>query len=215
MHLVSPLDPTDAPFQAALVQAIDGQAEGFTYLFRRHHGALLAFLRSQGARDPDDLGSETWIAATRTIKNFAGTEAQFRSWLVTIGRRRLIDSYRRDGRRPRSVELGPHDPVASDPDPAEVAVTRDLTARTLAALDQLSADEAEVIRLRVLADIDTTEVAKMLGRTTTSVRVLQHRAIKKLAAILEAAEQNPRLDSSKSTLPPGNAPSPTTMKEVE
>lgn len=205
------LSPDEATFQDALARAARGEAEGFSHLYRRHQGALLAFLRTQGASDAEDLASETWIAATRTIKNFSGTEAQFRSWLVTIGRRRLIDHYRASARRPRATEFETQDPVAATPDPAEVAATNDLAARTLAALDQLSADEAEVIRLRVLAGVETPEVAAILGRSTTAVRVLQHRALKKLAALLEAH----RDDAGPGAQATGNTAVPPTMEGME
>ena len=81
-------------------------------------------------------------------------------------------------------------------DPASHEVFADLSAiddPEGAALDNLSGeaaamlvaaalppDQAEVILLRVLADLDTEEVARMLGRSPNWVRVTQHRALRRL-----------------------------------
>ena len=48
---------------------------------------------------------------------------------------------------------------------------------------QLSEEQAEVILLRVVADLPVAEVARITGRTAGAVRVMQHRALRKLAEI--------------------------------
>ena len=45
----------------------------------------------------------------------------------------------------------------------------------------LSADQAEVVLLRVLGDLDAAQVAAIVGRSENWVRVTQHRALRKLA----------------------------------
>ncbi len=44
-------------------------------------------------------------------------------------------------------------------------------------------DQAEVVLLRVVADLSVDEVAKVMGRSPGSVRVLQHRALRQLGRI--------------------------------
>jgi RNA polymerase sigma-70 factor (ECF subfamily) len=44
----------------------------------------------------------------------------------------------------------------------------------------LAPDQAEVIFLRVLAGLDVEDVAAVLGKTPGAVRVLQHRALRRL-----------------------------------
>ena len=43
-------------------------------------------------------------------------------------------------------------------------------------------DQAEAVLLRVLGGFDVTEVARIMGKSPGSVRVLCHRALKRLAA---------------------------------
>ena len=45
----------------------------------------------------------------------------------------------------------------------------------------LSGDQAEVVLLRVLGDLDAAQVAAIMGRTENWVRVTQHRALRRLA----------------------------------
>ena len=45
----------------------------------------------------------------------------------------------------------------------------------------LPADQAEVVLLRVLGDLDAAQVGAIVGRTENWVRVTQHRALRRLA----------------------------------
>jgi len=52
-------------------------------------------------------------------------------------------------------------------------------ARVLSQL--LPIDQAEVILLRILGDLDVSDVAEIMQRTDNWVRVTQHRALRKLS----------------------------------
>jgi len=49
----------------------------------------------------------------------------------------------------------------------------------------LSSDQAEVVILRVIGDLGVDEVATIMGKRRGTVRVLQHRALRRLAQVLE------------------------------
>jgi DNA-directed RNA polymerase specialized sigma24 family protein len=44
----------------------------------------------------------------------------------------------------------------------------------------LPGDQAEIVLLRVLGDLDVEEVAGIVGKTEGAVRVAQHRALQRL-----------------------------------
>jgi len=48
----------------------------------------------------------------------------------------------------------------------------------------LSADQAEVVLLRVLGGLGVEQVAELVGKRPGTVRVLQHRALRRLHAEL-------------------------------
>jgi len=74
---------------------------------------------------------------------------------------------------------------ASDPvDPEAQALTASETEAALAHIASLPPDQAEVVLLRVVAGLDAEEVAAIVGKKAGAVRVLQHRALKRLSGRL-------------------------------
>jgi RNA polymerase sigma-70 factor (ECF subfamily) len=61
-------------------------------------------------------------------------------------------------------------------------VDKERIAEIMAAMDKLTEDHQEVIRLRVILDLPTDEVAQWMDRKPNAVRVLLHRALKALRA---------------------------------
>lgn len=140
-------------------------------------------MRGRAGDDADDLASETWIAAARGLRSFSGDADAFRGWLFTIARNQLIDAARRTGRRPVTapIETTVEMPAfgAAPEDVVVAAHAGDAAARRIVAL--LPPDQAEVILLRVVADLSVDQVAEILGKRPGTVRVLQSRGLKRLA----------------------------------
>jgi RNA polymerase sigma-70 factor, ECF subfamily len=184
-------------FPGILTAAQDGGEWAVAILYRWLHPAVVGYFRSRAGDDAEDLASETWIAVARGLSNFSGDEAAFRSWVFTIAHRRLIDHHRLTARRPRTRTIHPvedegHDgslEMSAADDPAgEVvdAVAGDDAVRRIVAL--LPRDQAEIVLLRVVAGLPVDEVAAITGRRPGTVRVLQHRALRRLAERLEVNE---------------------------
>jgi RNA polymerase sigma-70 factor (ECF subfamily) len=72
-------------------------------------------------------------------------------------------------------------------DPAAAALEAQSTRAALTLIAELPGDQAEVVALRVLADLDVAEVARIVGKRPGTVRVLAHRGLRRLAARLESA----------------------------
>jgi len=134
----------------------------------------------------DDLAAEVWLAVARGLGRFAGDESAFRGWLFTIARNRLIEHRRRQARR-RTEPVPPErldGPVerGAGGDPAWLVIEQLGTRETIEALvADLAPDQAEAVLLRVLGGFDVAEVARIMGRTPGNVRVLCHRALRRLA----------------------------------
>jgi hypothetical protein len=78
-------------------------------------------------------------------------------------------------------------PPAPD-DPVAQMLEGQSTRAALALLAQLSADQAEVVALRVLGGLEVAEVARIVGKRPGAVRVLAHRGLRRLANLLKSAE---------------------------
>ena len=123
----------------------------------------------------------------RKLHTFSGGEIEFRAWLFTVARRRLIDWQRRQQRRPSSVELpSEFESIAAD-DPAAEAIESLDTEATLAVVASLPGDQAEVILFRVLAGLDVARAA-IMGKRSGTVRMLQLRGLRRLRALLATVE---------------------------
>ena len=172
-----------AEFGEVLAAAQEGAQWAIAMLWQEFHPRLLRFLRGLDLAAAEDVEADTWLAAARDLGTFRGDARQFRAWMFTIARNRLVDWRRRELRR-RSVTVTPEVFVdrAADDDPAGTALDQ---LRADAAVAQVRAllprDQAEVILLRVVGGLDVAEVATIVGKRAGTVRVLQHRGLRRLA----------------------------------
>ncbi|HTY72094.1 MAG TPA: RNA polymerase sigma factor [Actinomycetes bacterium] len=174
-------------FAAVLVRARTGDADAFACLFRSHQPLLLRYVRGLGAADvAEDVAAETWMAVVRGLGDFDGEEREFRAWLVTVARNRLVDLRRAQARRPVVPVADLPDGPPGETDAAEDVVSREGTRWALALVATLPPDQAEAVLLRVVVGLDTAEVAEVMGRTSGAVRVLTHRGLRTLQARLDA-----------------------------
>ena len=179
-----PAVPFDPARWADLVAAIaDGQPHAIEEVFNEVQPRLLRFLRSQEPRAADDLAAEVWLAVAGGVSRFDGDWSDFRAWVFSIARRRLAD-HRRTAVRRRTdvVDVQTFEHHRADDAPEDEALDK-MSGQQAAALitSVLSGDQAEVLLLRVLADLDVDQVAAIMKRSPNWVRVTQHRAVRALA----------------------------------
>ena len=176
-------DDDETSFAEVLEAAQRGDERAVQWLFTQLQPRLLRFLVAQEPRAADDLAAEVWLAVAGRIAEFEGDWANFRAWFFTIARRRLADHRRTAVRRRTDVV----DDAVFERRPAaestEQLVLDSLSGQDAAKLitSSLSGDQAEVLLLRLLGDLDVDQVATMMNRTPNWVRVTQHRAIRHLA----------------------------------
>jgi RNA polymerase sigma-70 factor (ECF subfamily) len=186
--------PLDAgSFAPVLAAAQAGEQWAIESLFVDTQPRLLRFLRSAEPRAADDLAGEVWLAIARSVRGFVGGLPEFRGWVFTIARRRLADHRRTAVRRATDVvdAMSLHQLAAAD-DPATETVTG-LSGQEAAdrIRELLPREQAEVVLLRVVAELDVAHVADALGRSANWVRVTQHRALIRLERALAGGRENP------------------------
>lgn len=173
-----------------------------------HGDALFAYaLRSLGNRSAaEDLVQETLMAAFKGRSSFSGASAE-RTWLIGILKNKVMDHYRRSGREtvledPEAVsDSGASDYIASGRDAGQWKTSRRPAAWSVDTKDPveqqqfwehlqrclgtLDARLAEVYRLREVQAVEYREVCNVLSVTPTNLRVMLHRARKRLRSCLE------------------------------
>ena len=181
----------ETTFGEVLVAAQAGAEWAFGRLYDEWNPRLERYFSSRAPRLAEDLAADVWMGVARALVNFRGDETQFRSWIFTIAHRRMADHWEESRRSPAPADpysgADPSDPADSDryvaPDDPQGEVLESISARAAAQriARLLSPDQAEVVLLRLLGGLDVDQVAEITGKRPGAVRVLQHRALKKLA----------------------------------
>ena len=164
----------------------------FSDLYAANSRQLLVFFtrRTFDVEAARDLTAETFAQAFEHRRRFRGsTDAEAAGWLYGIGRH-LLSRYERRGRvERRAVErLGIRVPSISEDDHeriAELAGLAELRGRVAAAFGELSDDQREALRLRVVEEQPYPEVARCLGVTEATARARVSRGLRTLATALE------------------------------
>lgn len=170
-------------FDELLPAAQRGDERAVEWLFVQLQPRLLRFLVAHEPRAADDLAGEVWLAVAERIGQFEGGWSDFRAWLFTVARRRLADYRRTAVRRRTDVVDGSVFEIHPARDGTEQLVLDSLGGQEAATLitSMLRDDQAEVLLLRLLGDLDVDQVAAIMQRSPNWVRVTQHRAVRTLA----------------------------------
>lgn len=151
---------------------------GFEELVASHAGAVRAYAaRRVPVGAVDDIVAEVFLAAWR--KRDALPHPNARPWLFRAAALVIAEHHRTTGRRDRRDRLTALPDVTADAAgrvPDQVVVQQ--------ALAELSAADAEILRLAYWDDLPSRDIALVLGCTPGAVRVRLHRARGRLAEVL-------------------------------
>jgi RNA polymerase sigma-70 factor (ECF subfamily) len=141
-----------------------------------------------GAEDTaQDVAQEVCMAVVTALPTYEERGVPFEAFVYTITSRKLADAQRAAMRGPAPVADLPDGPDVG-PSPESVAVMRDDAANAMTLMQQLPAQQREILTLRVAVGMSTDETAAALGMSAGAVRVAQHRALTKLRAMVAQAE---------------------------
>lgn len=173
---------TQDQLEALVVRAGTSDPDAWEALYRRAYPGLLAYAsRRLDAERAKDAVAETMARAIARIDCFEWRGGGFDAWLYGILRHVVVDAHRartREGNRRERDEprrAGPLDHVLDGEDAREVR----------AAFARLSADDRELLELRVVAGLTAEEVGEVLGKRPGAVRMAQSRALERLRRELE------------------------------
>jgi RNA polymerase sigma factor (sigma-70 family) len=170
-------------FTAVLEAAREGSEDAWAKIFRWLAPTVLGYLRANGAPEPEDTLSETFLQAARDLPRFEGGERRFRAWVFSIAHNRLIDARRASARRRVEPVAEPPEPGVLVSDVADEALARISREEVERVLAELSPDQRAVLLLRVLGELTVAEVAEALGKRPGAIKQLQRRG---LAAVRRA-----------------------------
>ncbi len=142
----------------------------------RVHGLVLARCGDRGAAE--EITAQTFEAAAERFADERGHEVT-PAWLTTVALRRLVDHWRRQGRRQRLAARVGAGEAGTTPGP-EVG-----DDRIVRALDSLAPRQRAVVALRYLDDWSVAEIAdglQMSYRAAESLLARARRALRRALA---------------------------------
>lgn len=144
---------------------------------------VAARARGFSREDHEDLVQEVLLSYTRTWSGGAGPR-NADAWLETVISRAVVDLARARGRRVQEVVAREDDPVEEFARRLRGSASTSLLPLREKFLRQVfrlvSAEDAEILRLRILDDLPSAEVAQQLGVTTSAVDQRLSRAKRRL-----------------------------------
>lgn len=118
----------------------------------------------------------------------ATIDGHLSQWLFTVCRNRALDVQQKERRMSTTLNLDQQTGSATSlvtAAPDQAAETRDSAARVLEYLDQLPANQQEVIRLKFQNELSYREIAEVTGLTVSNVGFLLHVGIKQLRKLMK------------------------------
>jgi len=165
-------------------QAQRGEETAFTALYQAYLDRIYRFLylNTGHGQDAEDLAAHVFIKAWENLGSYQERGVPFGAWLFRIARNALIDHVR-TRRATESLEH-PAALVLANGENVEAEVDRRLLGEELARdLQELTAEQRQVIVLRLVEGHSTEEIARALKRRPGAIRGLQMRGLQALAGL--------------------------------
>ena len=161
--------------------------QAFAGLYDRYLPLVYRYLyaRIGDPAEVEDLTSQVFLDALRALPRYRH-KGYFAAWLLSIARRKTADHYRK---RISQVSIdrvgGVH---SAEPNPLAQVVHEDELCRLSELVCELAEEERELLRLRFAARLSFVEMAGLLKRKESAVKMALYRLLRRLQAQLEAKD---------------------------
>lgn len=149
-------------------------------------GPLYSYLRFH-LPSPDlaeDLTAEVFLRALRSFDRFDPSRGNGRAWLFRIAQNALRDYQRSTRRRPLASVGAMRDLQCEAPSPEERLLWEEEVAGLLAAMEELSPNDREVIGLCYGSELSIADAGEVLGLSHTATRTRLWRALGRLRKVM-------------------------------
>jgi len=159
--------------------------EAFEGVFRTYFPRLMAYVLAR-VRDRElaqDVVAEAFARAYQRWESLRSEEA-LSHWLYTIAHNVLSSHLRAQARAAHRMLRLSAMAAAEAPSPEEKAIYGDELGQLSRMLDRLSERERRVLSLRFDGELTSREIAHLLGLSECNVRIILHRALRRLRRMM-------------------------------
>lgn len=161
--------------------------QAFAGLYDRYLPVVYRYLyaRIGDPAEVEDLTSQVFLDALRAFPRYRHN-GHFAAWLLSIARRKAADHYRKHFSQVSIEQVG--GVYSAEPNPLAQVVYKDELYRLSELVAELAEEERELLRLRFAARLNFVEMAGLLKRKESAVKMALYRLLKRLQAQLEAED---------------------------
>ena len=140
------------------------------------------YVRLGDRNEAEDLAGDVFLKALESLKSYKERGIPMQAWLFRIAHNVLVDRLRKKAR----TATVPIDDVtiAAGEDPVTAAEKNIEMERVNEAMQKLTPEQREVVRLRFFGGLSSKEVGAILSKSDGAVREMQRAAIQKLRGLL-------------------------------
>jgi RNA polymerase sigma-70 factor, ECF subfamily len=170
-------------------RAQQGSQEAVSLLYEAYAQAVFRYIsyRVQSDTIAEDLTADVFLLMVRGLPKFKYTGAPLGAWLFRIAANRLTDFHRKS--QTQQTEALSDDYSQDYGDLLEQVASEQERSRLREALQNLPDVYQTVLILRFMQDMPHADIAQIVGKSEEAVRVIQHRALKALAATMQEADE--------------------------
>lgn len=170
----------------SLVQkAQKGDREAFSEIYKLYFAKIYKYCKFNTNDDSEaqDICQETFVKAWKNIKKFDSERPDWsiQAFLFTIARNLIIDG----SRRKKELHLEEYLEIETNEDFYENIDRKNNIDLVKEALSKLEEIERQIIILRYFEEMDTKQIANILGIKDGALRVRLHRTMDKLKQITQ------------------------------
>ncbi|MGE4218754.1 MAG: sigma-70 family RNA polymerase sigma factor [Alphaproteobacteria bacterium] len=182
---VTPASPSD--LLVAVARNRDRAA--FRQLFEHYAPRVKGYLRRQGCPDgvAEELAQEAMLRVWHKANQFDPAKASPATWIFTIARNLRIDALRREG-RPEPDREAAMATALPEPQPDWMVEAEERRRNVQAALADLPAEQADIVRLSFFEDRSHSEIAAALDLPLGTVKSRLRLAFARIRKALGASE---------------------------
>jgi RNA polymerase sigma-70 factor (ECF subfamily) len=175
--------------KALMLKGLSGDDAAHRAFLRAVTPHLRAFLRARLRARPEDAEDllQDVLIALHTKRDMYDPAFPVTAWVYAIARHRLVDHWRKTGRRGAPVPLeDAENELFAEAEQEAATAGRDV-ARLLA---QLPDKQRQAIQLVKLDELSVAEAAAQTGWSASDIKISVHRGLKKLAALMGQSHEN-------------------------
>jgi RNA polymerase sigma-70 factor (ECF subfamily) len=181
-------------------RCLNGDDMAWARLVEEYRGLVYSIccLFCGSSQDAEDLMQDTFVKIWTNLGSYDPSRGELKGWIATVTRNQRVDRYRRSGQQRRtdsldSISQGREElggislaqRVADPrPTPHEVALSNEVGDLVSQAVEKVSPEMREVVKMRFVYELDNQEIAHRLRIPEGTVKSRTNRGRAQLVTLL-------------------------------